>query len=134
MSSTVLRTMASTSTQALVVTSPATMTTPVLTRVSQATRPRGSAARMASRTASEIWSATLSGCPSETDSEVNEKLLLMMSNPFRYLAKILLETTPNLGAREVVILRSARFDFDRTHQRGQAAGGFPVEPVQQPVD
>jgi len=54
MSSTVLRTMASTSTQALVVTSPATMTTPVLTMVSQATLPLGSAARMASSTASEI--------------------------------------------------------------------------------
>src|SRR6202046_305160 len=76
-SSTVLRTMASTSTQALVVTSPATITTPVLTSVSQATRPFGSAARMASSTASEIWSATLSGWPSETDSEVKEKLLLM---------------------------------------------------------
>src|SRR5579863_4973717 len=76
-SSTVLRTSASTSTQALVVISPATITTPVLTRVSQATRPRGSAAMMASSTASEIWSATLSGCPSETDSEVNEKLLFM---------------------------------------------------------
>ena len=47
--------------------SPATMTTPVLTRVSQATRPRGSAAMIASSMASEIWSATLSGWPSETD-------------------------------------------------------------------
>ena len=75
MSSTVLRTSASTSTQALVVTSPATMTTPVLTSVSQATRPRGSAVRIASSTASEIWSATLSGWPSETDSEVKEKIL-----------------------------------------------------------
>src|SRR6201992_1115050 len=77
MSSTVLRTKASTSTQALVVTSPATMTTPVLTSVSQATRPRGSAARMASSTASEIWSATLSGCPSDTDSDVKENVLLI---------------------------------------------------------
>ena len=61
MSSTVLRTSASTSTQARVVTSPATMTTPVLTSVSQATRPRSSSLRMASSTTSEIWSATLSG-------------------------------------------------------------------------
>ena len=59
------------------VTSPATITTPVLIRVSQATRPRGSTARMASSTASEIWSATLSGWPSDTDSEVNRKLLAM---------------------------------------------------------
>ena len=65
------RTRSSRSTQALVVTSPATMATPVLIRVSQATRARLSCARIASSTASEIWSATLSGCPSETDSDVN---------------------------------------------------------------
>src|SRR5947208_10288704 len=51
--------------------SPATRTSPVVTRVSQATRPCGSSAMIASRTASEIWSASLSGCPSVTDSEVN---------------------------------------------------------------
>src|SRR5215212_12153639 len=38
--------------------------------VSQATRPFGSSAMTASRTLSETWSATLSGCPSVTDSEV----------------------------------------------------------------
>ena len=48
----------------------ATMAAPVFTRVSQATRAFGSWARIASRTASEIWSASLSGWPSETDSEV----------------------------------------------------------------
>src|SRR3954447_23150840 len=42
-------------------------------RVSQATRPRVSFSRTASRTASEIWSAILSGCPSVTDSEVKMK-------------------------------------------------------------
>ena len=40
--------------------------------VSQATRPVGSPLRTASRTASEIWSAILSGWPSVTDSEVKE--------------------------------------------------------------
>ena len=40
--------------------------------VSQATRPFGSSVRTASRTESETWSATLSGCPSVTDSEVKE--------------------------------------------------------------
>ena len=44
---------------------------PVVTSVSHATRPYGSTARIASRTASEIWSASLSGCPSVTDSEEN---------------------------------------------------------------
>ena len=55
---------------ALVVISPAMTTIPVVTMVSQATRDFGSWVRMASRMASEIWSATLSGCPSDTDSDV----------------------------------------------------------------
>src|SRR5947207_4217559 len=50
--------------------SPATTTRPVVISVSQATRPSGSSRRTASRTVSEIWSATLSGWPSVTDSEV----------------------------------------------------------------
>jgi len=50
--------------------SPDIMAMPVVTSVSQATRPSGSSARTASRIASEIWSAILSGCPSVTDSEV----------------------------------------------------------------
>src|SRR5215831_2035675 len=45
-------------------------TSPVQVRVSQATRLLGSSLRQASRIASEIWSAILSGCPSVTDSEV----------------------------------------------------------------
>src|SRR5205807_1587885 len=47
---------------------------PVVTRVSQATRPFGSCFITSSRTASEIWSAILSGWPSVTDSDVNRKL------------------------------------------------------------
>src|SRR5581483_7316851 len=42
-------------------------------RVSQATRLAGSSFRQASRMASEIWSAILSGCPSVTDSDVKRK-------------------------------------------------------------
>src|SRR5213076_2644949 len=57
--------------------SPATRTSPVVTRVSQATRPCGSSAMIALRTASEIWSASLSGCPSVTDSEVKRCPLAM---------------------------------------------------------
>src|SRR5262245_56865927 len=56
---------------ALVVISPATTARSVVTSVSQATRLVGAAARQGSRMASEIWSATLSGWPMETDSEVN---------------------------------------------------------------
>ena len=50
--------------------SPATMAMPVVTSVSHATRAAGSLAMMASSTASEIWSAILSGWPSVTDSDV----------------------------------------------------------------
>src|ERR1700684_2655568 len=126
MSSTVLRTRASTSTQALVVTSPATMTTPVLTRVSQATRPRGAAVMIASSTASEIWSATLSGWPSDTDSEVKEKLLLMRRIPC-CLAKLVPIPAVALRLGKAVILRSARLDLDCAHQGRDPARGFPVE-------
>src|SRR5262245_7431008 len=58
---------------ALVVISPATMARLVVTSVSQATRLVGSCLRQKSRTASEIWSATLSGWPIDTDSLVNRK-------------------------------------------------------------
>src|SRR6476646_10657139 len=64
------RTRAWKSTYALVVISPAITTRPVAVRVSQATRLDGSSAKQASRTASEIWSAILSGWPSVTDSDV----------------------------------------------------------------
>src|SRR3546814_13690061 len=74
MSRITLRVSASRSIQALVVISPATIATPVLTMVSQATRARLSWARIASSTASEIWSAILSGVPSETDSELKRVL------------------------------------------------------------
>src|SRR5690348_16141552 len=59
--------------------SPATTIRPVVSRVSQATRDSGSPARAASRTASEIWSAILSGCPSVTDSDVKRKLSIAPS-------------------------------------------------------
>src|SRR3954451_22268935 len=55
--------------------SPETTTSPVFTRVSHATRPVGSSRSTASRTPSEIWSATLSGWPSVTDSDVNRNSL-----------------------------------------------------------
>ena len=53
--------------------SPAPAQSPVVTMVSQATRASGSTVSISSRIASEIWSATLSGWPSETDSEVKRK-------------------------------------------------------------
>src|SRR3954452_20674658 len=72
----VLRATASKVTRALVVISPASTTRLFLTSVSAATRERVSWAKIASSTASEIWSATLSEWPSDTDSEVNRKSLI----------------------------------------------------------
>src|SRR6266566_1710058 len=60
---------------AVVVISPETTASPVVTNVSQPTRPIGSCFITSSNTASEIWSAILSGWPSVTDSEVNRKFL-----------------------------------------------------------
>ena len=80
MSWTTWRTSAWMSTWAAVVTSPATITRPVVVSVSQATRERGSCASMASRIASEIWSHILSGWPIETDSEVKSERLAI-GNP-----------------------------------------------------
>src|SRR5919112_337254 len=57
----------------LVVISPATHASPVVTSVSQATRDAGSSASKASSTASEMASATLSGWPSVTDSDVKRQ-------------------------------------------------------------
>ncbi len=49
-------------------------TVPCITRVSQSTLAFGSLQKIASKTLSETWSATLSGCPSPTDSDVNRYL------------------------------------------------------------
>src|SRR6476659_683687 len=69
------------STLACVVISPASTTSPVVHSVSAATRLFGSWANMASSTASEIWSDTLSGCPSETDSDVHRNSLFIWELP-----------------------------------------------------
>src|SRR5918992_1078989 len=75
------RTSRATSTYVSVVISPATTTSPVVISVSQATRLWGSSARHASRTASEIWSAILSGWPSVTDSDVNRNERALIGAP-----------------------------------------------------
>src|SRR5512142_2937811 len=71
MSFTTFRTMAGTSTHAFVVISPHTRIVPVVVAVSHATREFGSWRRHSSSIASEIWSHSLSGWPSVTDSLVN---------------------------------------------------------------
>src|SRR5216684_5565451 len=59
------------SSSACVVTSPITTHSPLVIAVSHATRAWGSWASIPSRTASDTWSQTLSGCPSVTDSDVS---------------------------------------------------------------
>src|SRR2546423_6933665 len=68
------------------------MQMPVVTKVSQATRPYGSCASTASSTASEIWSAILSGCPSVTDSDV--KMCFCISAKVLLLRKFLRALVP----------------------------------------
>src|SRR5256885_15858602 len=72
MSRTVSRTTCWKSTYVCVEISPRTMTSPVVVAVSHATRADVSSRMIASRMASEIWSAILSGWPSVTDSDVNK--------------------------------------------------------------
>ena len=67
---------------AFVVISPVTSTNPVQLAVSQATRLIGSSAIHASRIASEIASHILSGCPSVTDSDVNNLFSIVFSSRF----------------------------------------------------
>src|ERR1700759_5234438 len=67
------RTICLMSTYPVVVTSPATTTRPVVSRVSTATRLWASCRIISSRTESLIWSAILAGCPSVTDSEVKRR-------------------------------------------------------------
>src|SRR3954452_19384582 len=64
---------------AVVVTSPATCTWPVMMSVSTATRLCGSSASSASRMEALIWSAILSGCPSVTDSDVKRRRVTKLS-------------------------------------------------------
>src|SRR3979411_1954098 len=92
------------STRALVVTSPASTTRLALTSVSAATRERGSWARIASSTASEIWSATLSGWPSDTDSDVNRKSLIACAPEKRPQGYQILRGFPRFLLRLAAIL------------------------------
>src|SRR3954463_9194295 len=84
---------------ALVVISPARTTRLSFTSVSAATRDVLSCFRIASSTASEIWSATLSGWPSDTDSEVKRKSF-MRAGLLEKAARI-----PNLPRIPTALLR-----------------------------
>src|SRR3989338_5833141 len=85
---------------------------------------------MASNTASEIWSATLSGCPSVTDSDVNRCLLTAHLSAFG--CSPLLDGR-FVGLQGADIIPRARHDdaIDRfmTHQPlDKIAGGVGIPP------
>src|SRR5256885_8576324 len=68
---------------------------PVVHNVSAATLDLGSCAKMASSTESEIWSATLSGWPSDTDSDVNRNSLFIRLPHSRSASHSNKERTPS---------------------------------------
>src|SRR3990170_3310102 len=95
---------------------------------SRATRLAGSCARRVSRTASEIWSHTLSGCPSATDSDVNRKSLLSMAGSPPALARAArwAHIYPNLppGSRALLLVKVPLHQL--SHGRQQLAGVAPL--------
>src|SRR5471032_3122972 len=98
-------------------------TRPVLQSVSAATREFGSCAKMASSTESEIWSDTLSGWPSETDSEVNRNSLFISGNPTVALAAILAKTARLPVLQLKLFLRPlARLSLGANHAVGAFLG------------
>src|SRR5437899_1227342 len=101
---------------ALVVISPATTTRSVVTSVSHATRLVGSTARQWSRTASLIWSATLSGWPMLTDSLVN-----------RYRSEF--TEVPRAGTRKGRRCRKRTEGCDYKEKLGQCATGLRLLPA-----
>src|SRR5207302_3173400 len=85
------------------------MARPVVTIASHATRASGSLARIESRIASEIWSASLSGWPSVTDSDVNRlgngTVLLRITRAGKELATWwATPQTPGFYSRDACIL------------------------------
>src|SRR6266540_100983 len=111
--------------------SPATTTSPVVISVSQATRPWGSSARTASRTVSEIWSATLSGCPSVTDSEVKRNSRAAMGPQATQNARLL----DAQEERDLQLVGAAHGVLDRGAQRLQVPLHLVRNPrTAEPVD
>src|SRR3954462_9024439 len=119
------------STYVFVVISPATTTSPVVISVSPATRPSGSSDRTASRTESEIWSATLSGCPSVTDSEVNRNSRAAMGPQATQNARLL----DAQEERDLELVRAAHGVLDRRAQRLQVPRDARRDPAAaEPLD
>src|SRR5690606_31574723 len=98
------------------------------TMVSQATRACLSWAMMASSTASEIWSAILSGCPSDTDSEVNRAYSLIgNSYSFQGLLRVRLGKMPQLNLKAVLEAQVQALTRDKPSGAGPAGQIFLFE-------
>src|SRR5260370_34115766 len=105
------------------------MTRPVVMTVSQATRASGSLARIASRMGSEIWSATLSGWPSVTDSDVN-RLVAMNGSSFESPAPARpgLRVGPSPSARFIPLGRRQYNPSPMGEGSGEGREGHPAAP------
>src|SRR5438132_5501747 len=121
----VRRTTLGMSTYVSVLISPATRTRPVVTSVSHATRPSGSSDRIESRTASEIWSASLSGWPSVTDSEVNRYRLATIRGGL-YLPVRTSSPNARASAAGLVGLGDVRNGCAAAESRDRAASRAPT--------
>src|SRR5918994_4229359 len=108
------------STYVVVEISPETTTRPVFTRVSHATRPVGSSRMTASRTPSEIWSATLSGWPSVTDSDVKR---------YSFSANLLMAGAPRGGDSACSQIRQARHRRQLADALVQFVGSQPRDAI-----
>src|SRR4051794_10601066 len=121
------------STYVVVDISPETTTRPVLTSVSQATREAGSSRRQASRTPSEIWSATLSGWPSVTDSEVKRYSLSESTGVFmsgRRVQPRCQLSEKRLGLRrQLEVFAGLDHEHGRARERRQAPAGIVADPL-----
>src|ERR1041384_7364011 len=116
-----LRAMVSKSSFAFVVVSPPMTTTFDLTKVSHATRLYLSSARHASRTASEMVSATLSGWPSPTDSE--EKMNRLLIN---LLPTVLVRRTEISTYQDAKIRRCARESMGKFWKERNLRGHYRI--------
>src|SRR5699024_659050 len=104
---------------------PTIIASPVLTTVSHATRASLSSLIISSKIASEIWSATLSGCPSVTDSDVNNlrSIYFLLNYFISYLLYYInlfsahIEKATLFSYRSVITI-SATFSTILLHRRG----------------
>src|SRR5215831_14229686 len=73
--------------------------------------------------------------PAKVVVNVGEKGVEFNLKPvFLWLAKGAAQALREFLARKAVILRAARLDLDRAHERCNMSGGAPVKPVQEAME